>query len=325
MDVDDDVFVQPSQIEDFPHNKLVVITTGSQGEPFSGLVLMSRGNHKYIKLGSKDLVVISALPVPGNERLVHRTINDLFRQGCEVIYEAEQNVHVSGHASREELKMMLSLVNPTYFVPLHGEYRHLVRHKQLAEEVGMPARNVFILEKGDVLSITKKQARTSKKVPVGAYIVDGDGYKRQDLNRTKEIADAIARYGVSIAQHGISGTPLDKAAMFPKYGINKGNVGTLWQNIIFGLEIEPETGNAVIKDGSYVKDPKRGIPIDLWNKIVAWADEQGYSRKSGDYKKANKPFHDQIMALPEEIQEQIVAETEEWATKYIKACLLYTS
>ncbi len=140
-----------------------------------------------------------------------------------------------------------------------------------------------------------------------------------DLNRTKEIADAIARYGVSIAQHGISGTPLDKAAMFLKYGINKGNVGTLWQNIIFGLEIEPETGNAVIKDGSYVKDPKRGIPMDLWNKIVAWADEQGYSRKSGDYKKANKPFHDQIMALPEEIQEQIVAETEEWATKYIKA------
>lgn len=210
MDVDDDVFVQPSQIEDFPHNKLVVITTGSQGEPFSGLVLMSRGNHKYIKLGSKDLVVISALPVPGNERLVHRTINDLFRQGCEVIYEAEQNVHVSGHASREELKMMLSLVNPTYFVPLHGEYRHLVRHKQLAEEVGMPARNVFILEKGDVLSITKKQARTSKKVPVGAYIVDGRTYgdlkggllgERKDLAEDGVVCISIAHdpYGNLVA------------------------------------------------------------------------------------------------------------------------------
>lgn len=180
MNVDEDVFIQPSEIEGFPHSRLVVITTGSQGEPFSGLVLMSRGDHKHIKLGPKDLVVISALPIPGNERLVHRTINDLFRQGCEVIYEAEQNIHVSGHASREELKMMLSLVKPTYFVPLHGEYRHLVRHKQLAEELGLPSKNVFVMEKGDVLSMTKRQARLLEKVPSGAYIVDGRAYS--DLN-----------------------------------------------------------------------------------------------------------------------------------------------
>lgn len=192
MDVDDDVFIQPSEIEGFPSNRLVVITTGSQGEPFSGLVLMSRGDHRFIKLGPKDLVVISALPIPGNERLVHRTINDLFKQGCEVIYEAEQNIHVSGHASREELKMMLSLIKPSYFVPLHGEYRHLVKHKQLAEEMGVPAKNAFVMEEGDVLSITKRQARISGKVPAGAYIVDGRTYgdmKGGLLGERKDLAE----------------------------------------------------------------------------------------------------------------------------------------
>ncbi len=140
-----------------------------------------------------------------------------------------------------------------------------------------------------------------------------------NLERTKEIADAIAPYGVVIAQHGISGTPLDKVGKFKDYGIHKGNVGTLWQNIVFGLEVEPDTGNAIIKDGSYVKDPSRGITKELWEEIVAWADEQGYDRASGNYKKANKPFHDKIMALPDEIKNRIIEETCEWAKRYIKA------
>jgi len=140
-----------------------------------------------------------------------------------------------------------------------------------------------------------------------------------DLVRTREIADAIAPFGVSIAQHGISGTPLEKVSTFRHYGINKGNVGTLWQNILFGLKMEEDTGNAVIEKGSYVKDPDRGIPAELWEEIVAWADSQGMSRKSGDYKKANKPFHDKIMALPEPIKERIVEETCEWAKRFIRA------
>lgn len=140
-----------------------------------------------------------------------------------------------------------------------------------------------------------------------------------DLKRTLEIAEAIRPYGVSIAQHGISGTPFDKVGNFVTAGINKGNVGTLWQNILFGLKMEPETGNAVIEGGAYVKENDRGIPEALWREVVAWADDQGFSRKSGDYKKANKPFHEQVMALPEPIQARIVAETEEWATRYIRA------
>ena len=140
-----------------------------------------------------------------------------------------------------------------------------------------------------------------------------------DLKRTSEIAQAVSRYGVSIAQHGVSGTPIEKVSHFSTHGIAKANVATLWQNVLFGVKMEPETGNAVIENDSYVKEPDRGISEELWRKIVAWADEQGYSRKDGDYKKANKPFHDQIMSLPAEIQERIVEETTWWAERFIKA------
>ena len=140
-----------------------------------------------------------------------------------------------------------------------------------------------------------------------------------DLARTKEIADAIAPYGVAIAQHGISGTPLDKVGTFRGYGIRKGNVATLFQNVIFGLKMDPATGNAVIQDGSYVKEPHRGIPEDLWNRIVAWCDAKGYSRKSGDYKKANLPFHDPILELPPSVLEPIVEEIAWWAERFLTA------
>lgn len=140
-----------------------------------------------------------------------------------------------------------------------------------------------------------------------------------ELERTREIAEAVSPFGVTIAQHGISGTPLDKVSRFSEFGINKGNVGTLWQNIVFGLEMDPVTGNAVVKDGSYVKDPARGITLELWEEIVKWADGQGLSRKSGDYKKANRPFDEAIMALPEGIHGRIVEETAEWAKRFIRA------
>ena len=140
-----------------------------------------------------------------------------------------------------------------------------------------------------------------------------------DLKRTQEIASAIRPYGVSIAQHGISGTPLDKVSDFHNYGINKGNVATLFQNIVYGVKMDPITGNADTSTGSYVKEKDRGVRSELWEKMVAWADEQKLSRKSGDYKKANLPFGEAILAEPAEVQERIVAETEEWAAKFIKA------
>ncbi len=145
---------------------------------------------------------------------------------------------------------------------------------------------------------------------------EGEGI---DLSRTGEIADAISKYGCVIAQHGISGTPLDKVGHFKEYGINKGNVGTLWQNILFGLEMDPVSGNAVIENGSYVKRADKGIPADLWEEIVAWADCMDYPRNSGNYKKANLPFHHRIMGLPEKYRNRIIDETEVWALRFFEA------
>jgi fructose-bisphosphate aldolase, class II len=145
---------------------------------------------------------------------------------------------------------------------------------------------------------------------------EGEGI---DLQRTREIADAISEFGCVIAQHGISGTPLDKVGHFREYGINKGNVGTLWQNVVFGLEMDPVSGNAIIENGSYLKNPDRGIPADLWKDIVSWADAQGFDRSSGNYKKANLPFHHRIMGLPQKYRDRIVDETMAWAMKFFSA------
>lgn len=153
----------------------------------------------------------------------------------------------------------------------------------------------------------------------GTYDTSKGVHEGIDLTRTKEIADAVAPYGVSIAQHGISGTPFDKVRDFRKYGINKGNVATLFQNVVLGIQMDPDTGNAVTDSGSYVKESGRGISDKLWHEMVAEADAKGMSRKSGDYKKLNLPFHEKILAEPKEIIDRIVDEVAEWGKKFIRA------
>jgi fructose/tagatose bisphosphate aldolase len=153
----------------------------------------------------------------------------------------------------------------------------------------------------------------------GTYDTSAGVSEGIDLARTKEIADAIAPYGVSIAQHGISGTPFEKVAKFRHYGINKGNVATLFQNVVFGIQMDPDTGNAVTDSGAYVKEPGRGITEGLWNEIVAYADDKGMSRKSGDYKKLNLPFHEKILAEPTHVIGRITDEISEWAKRFIRA------
>jgi len=140
-----------------------------------------------------------------------------------------------------------------------------------------------------------------------------------DLERTREIAEAIQPYGCVIAQHGISGTPLNKVGLFSGYGIRKGNVGTLWQNILFGLEMDPDSGNAVTENGRWVKRPDRGIPTELWNEMAAHANAQGMPGNSGDYKKLNLPFHHRIMAVGDEYRTRIINETEKWALRFFDA------
>jgi ribonuclease J len=156
-----------------PHNKVVFITTGSQGEPTSALVRMANQDHAQVHVQRGDTVILSATPIPGNESLVNRTLDTLFKRGAIVLYDKLAQVHVHGHASQEELKLLLNLVKPRYFMPVHGEYRHLTLHARLAESVGIPRINSFVMEDGDILELTNQSAKIIGKVNAGNIYVDG--------------------------------------------------------------------------------------------------------------------------------------------------------
>ena len=161
------------EIRDLPPERVVLMTTGSQGEPTSALVRIANRDHRDVQIMPGDTVVISATPIPGNETVVSRTIDNLFRQGAEVLYDKIALVHVHGHASQEELKLMINLTKPKFFVPVHGEHRHLKVHAELAQSLGMPADNTFVLEDGDVLEITSQGAEVVDRVTAGPVYVDG--------------------------------------------------------------------------------------------------------------------------------------------------------
>lgn len=161
--------------QDLAPDRLTFLTTGSQGEPLSALHRVALNDHKVIRIDPGDTVILSSKFIPGNEKTISNLIDHLYRRGAEVHYEKVSEIHVSGHASQEELKIMLQLTRPRYFVPIHGEYRHLVRHRRLAQEVGIPAENCFILEDGDVLEISAHGAQKTAPVPVGKVFVDGKG------------------------------------------------------------------------------------------------------------------------------------------------------
>lgn len=207
LTIDSKAIISIDDIWKYSDNQLVVITTGSQGEPFSGLVTMSRGENKTITLGEHDVVILLASVIPGNEKLINNTINRLFAQGCEVVYEKDKQTHVSGHASSEELKIIMNIVRPQYFVPIHGEYRHLVRHSQLAQEVGISQRNIFLMVNGDVLTFTKNQPpKKHGHVQSGAVIVDGNAagsIKSEVLKERREIAeDGVLVVAAAIDERG---------------------------------------------------------------------------------------------------------------------------
>jgi ribonuclease J len=161
------------EIHHFPHNKIILLTTGSQGEPTSALVRIANRDNNQVKIIPGDTVIMSATPVPGNEALVNRTIDNLFRQGANVVYEKLAQVHVHGHGSQEELKLLLSMVRPKFFVPIHGEYRHLSLHAKLAKSLGMPEDNIFVMENGNILELDREKGRVTTKLPTGNVYVDG--------------------------------------------------------------------------------------------------------------------------------------------------------
>lgn len=175
LDIPDGILIDIDEIDNYPPNRLVLITTGSQGETMAGLSRMAAGSHKKVTIGREDLVIISAHPIPGNEKLVSNVIDDLFKIGAEVIYHSLADVHVSGHACSEEQKLMLSLVKPKYFIPVHGEFRHLKAHAETAIKVGIPEENIVILSNGSALELDTNFCKITGTVPSGNVLIDGLG------------------------------------------------------------------------------------------------------------------------------------------------------
>ncbi|REJ36821.1 MAG: ribonuclease J [Bacillota bacterium] len=189
------VLVRLEHMRDMPPERCTILTTGSQGEPLSALTRMSTGDHRRFQIEPGDTVVIAATPIPGNEKLVYRTINNLFRLGAQVVYGREAGVHASGHGSQEELKLMLNLLKPRFLVPVHGEYRHMILHRRLAVEMGIPEERVLIGGNGDVFGFDGERGEIISGVPSGTVLVDGLG--------VGDVGQVVLRDRQQLAQDGI--------------------------------------------------------------------------------------------------------------------------
>ena len=246
----------------YPSDKITIITTGSQGEPMAGLSRIAYGSHRHISIEQDDLFIISASPIPGNDKLVSRVINQLYRKGVEVIYEDLEDIHVSGHAYKEELKLIHTLVKPKYFMPVHGEYRHLKHHSDLALKLGMDKSNVFTLETGQVLEISQDKAIATEKVHTGVVFVDGIG--------VGDVGNIVLRDRRDLARDGL--VTIVVAINKETYSIVSGP-DIITRGFIYARESE-----GLIKK---IKDvAKEEIEICLENNIIEWQVLKSGVRKS---------------------------------------------
>ncbi|MEN6349195.1 MAG: ribonuclease J [Syntrophomonas sp.] len=195
MNIPEGILIEMEDIGKYAANEIAIVTTGSQGEPMSALTRIATSDHRWVSIEPGDTVIISASPIPGNEKLVSKTVDLLFRQGAEVIYEKSIGVHVSGHAAQEELKILLNLIKPKYFFPVHGEYRHLMKHAKLAESLGIPRSRIFVAENGQVIEVGRKKAVISGKVAAGKVLVDGLG--------VGDVGNIVLRDRKQLSQDGI--------------------------------------------------------------------------------------------------------------------------
>ncbi|MBE7046732.1 MAG: ribonuclease J [Ruminococcaceae bacterium] len=189
------VLINIDDIKKYKPSQLVIMTTGSQGEPMSALYRMAFSDHRKVEITKDDLIVVSANPIPGNERLVSNVVNELFKKGAEVIYDKGADIHVSGHACQDELKMILALTKPKYFIPVHGEFRHLKIHAELGTIMGVDKKNVFIMDNGKVLEISKTEAKLNGVVPSGKTLIDGLG--------VGDVGNIVLRDRKHLAQDGL--------------------------------------------------------------------------------------------------------------------------
>ena len=262
LNIPEESIVGIEDLNRYPSDKITIITTGSQGEPMAGLSRIAYGSHRHISIEQDDLFIISASPIPGNDKLVSRVINQLYRKGVEVIYEDLEDIHVSGHAYKEELKLIHTLVKPKYFMPVHGEYRHLKHHSDLALKLGMDKSNVFTLETGQVLEISQDKAIATEKVHTGVVFVDGIG--------VGDVGNIVLRDRRDLARDGM--VTIVVAINKETYSIVSGP-DIITRGFIYARESED-----LIKK---IKDvAKEEIEICLENNIIEWQVLKSGVRKS---------------------------------------------
>ena len=205
LNIPEGVLVDISRTKKIPDGELVIVSTGSQGEPMSALTRMANGENPSVTVGANDTIIISASPIPGNEKGIYNVINNLYRKGANVVYESLENIHVSGHACREEHKIMHRLLKPKFFIPVHGEYRHLKKHAQLALELGMKESNIFLPDIGSCVMLTANTLRRGDSVPSGSRLIDGDGIEDEKTSTVMQDRRQLASDGLFIVSVVVSG------------------------------------------------------------------------------------------------------------------------
>ncbi|MCD8040585.1 MAG: ribonuclease J [Clostridia bacterium] len=244
LKIPDGVLLDISHTKKLADSELVIVSTGSQGEPMSALTRMANGDNPSVTVGENDTIIISANPIPGNERDVYRVINNLYRKGAEVVYEQLENIHVSGHACREEHKIMHRLLKPKFFIPVHGEYRHLKKHAELALELGMKRSNIFIPDIGSSVLLTKDTLKQTDSVPSGARLIDGDGIEDEKAStvmadRRQLAADGLFIVSVVVSGGEVIGEPAINSRGFI-FGFHKDyneEIRSVIKNAIYGYDL----------------------------------------------------------------------------------------
>ncbi len=216
LKIPEGVLIDIEKCKNLFNGELLVLSTGAQGEPMSALTRMASGDFNKLTLGENDTIIISATPIPGNEKMVYRVINNLYKKGCRVIYESLEKIHVSGHACQEEHKIVHNLLKPKFFIPVHGEYRHLKRHAELAESLGMCERNILITEIGNCVELTENSLTLGENVPAGTRLIDGDGvedYGTSEVmkDRLKMSADGVFTVALAVTGNHILNNPVIEA------------------------------------------------------------------------------------------------------------------
>ena len=262
ISVPEGVLIDVEKTKNYFDREIVIVSTGSQGEPMSALTRMASGDFNKVTIGENDTIIISASPIPGNERMIYRTINNLYKKGASVVYETLEKIHVSGHACQEEHKILHKLLKPKFFIPVHGEYRHLKLHAQLAEELGMPASHILIPEIGAVAELTSETLKRGDNFPAGARLIDGEGF--EDYGTSEVIKDRIhlsseGMIVVSFAKSGgyLAGEPVIESRGFA-FAEEREHVALLKEVTLQALAATPDIAG-VKETGENVKRALRNF------------------------------------------------------------------